>query len=298
MYCPQCGQQQVSGVVRFCSRCGFPLDGVIHLLSNGGMLPVYRGPEESKEMSPRKKGVRQGGILLLSGALVVPILGSSQATLPRRPSSRYSSPLPRSHMFCRWTTEDVVRCAIRRRRAKSIFSRNGQAIHSGAKARSPIWSSMQNALPPPAAQSSSGWRPRPITAELVSPPSVTENTTRLLDKERILRSNSEFAKKLACLSLKTTKRTPVGCHAGCGILIDRIKRQGPITFRDWMEAALYHQSMATTTVPIENDGAGKGTIAPVLSEVGYLRLLLRVISRVSTMKSSDQPLDNRRNRSR
>jgi len=39
------------------------------------------------------------------------------------------------------------------------------------------------ALPPPPAQSASGWRSRPITAELANPPSVTENTTRLLDKE-------------------------------------------------------------------------------------------------------------------
>jgi hypothetical protein len=38
------------------------------------------------------------------------------------------------------------------------------------------------ALPPPPARSPSAWR-RPNTAELVSPPSVTENTTRLLDKE-------------------------------------------------------------------------------------------------------------------
>jgi len=37
-------------------------------------------------------------------------------------------------------------------------------------------------LPPPPAQSALGWR-RPNTAELVNPPSVTENTTRLLDKE-------------------------------------------------------------------------------------------------------------------
>jgi hypothetical protein len=38
------------------------------------------------------------------------------------------------------------------------------------------------ALPPQPARSPSAWR-RPNTAELVSPPSVTENTTRLLDKE-------------------------------------------------------------------------------------------------------------------
>src|SRR5215470_13590943 len=87
MYCPQCGQQQVSGAVRFCSRCGFPLDGVIHLLSTGGMLPAYRSSDEPVVMSPRRKGVKQGAVLLLSGAVIVPILGTlasfSQATFPQ-----------------------------------------------------------------------------------------------------------------------------------------------------------------------------------------------------------------------
>jgi hypothetical protein len=38
-------------------------------------------------------------------------------------------------------------------------------------------------LPPPAANSSMGWRQRPNTAELYQPPSINENTTRLLDKD-------------------------------------------------------------------------------------------------------------------
>jgi len=67
MFCPQCGQQQISGAVRFCSRCGFPMDGVIHLLANSGMLPVYRSTDEPTQMSPRKRGVRQGMILALGG---------------------------------------------------------------------------------------------------------------------------------------------------------------------------------------------------------------------------------------
>src|SRR6185437_1337170 len=74
MFCPQCGQQQINGIIRFCSRCGFPLDGVIQLLANGGSLPAYRSPDEPVPMSPRKKGVKQGGLLLLSGAVIVPIL--------------------------------------------------------------------------------------------------------------------------------------------------------------------------------------------------------------------------------
>jgi hypothetical protein len=76
MFCPQCGQQQTTGAIRFCSRCGFPLDGVIQLLGTGGMIPVYhRNPDEPEVISPRRKGVKQGGILLLSGAVVVPLFG-------------------------------------------------------------------------------------------------------------------------------------------------------------------------------------------------------------------------------
>jgi hypothetical protein len=42
---------------------------------------------------------------------------------------------------------------------------------------------VQKASLPPPVQTQAPWRPRPITAELNGPPSVTENTTRLLDKE-------------------------------------------------------------------------------------------------------------------
>lgn len=38
-------------------------------------------------------------------------------------------------------------------------------------------------LPPASTNTAPSWRPRPNTSELVHPPSVTENTTRLLDKE-------------------------------------------------------------------------------------------------------------------
>src|SRR3982751_6597649 len=74
MFCPQCGQQQVTGAIRFCSRCGFPLDGVIQLLNNGGMIPIYRNPDEPILISARRRGVKQGGVLLLSGAVIFPIL--------------------------------------------------------------------------------------------------------------------------------------------------------------------------------------------------------------------------------
>jgi hypothetical protein len=42
---------------------------------------------------------------------------------------------------------------------------------------------MQNPALPPASVNTAAWRSRPNTAEIYQPPSVTENTTRLLDKD-------------------------------------------------------------------------------------------------------------------
>ena len=36
MYCPNCGQQQVSGEMRFCSRCGLALTGLAEWLASNG----------------------------------------------------------------------------------------------------------------------------------------------------------------------------------------------------------------------------------------------------------------------
>jgi hypothetical protein len=44
-------------------------------------------------------------------------------------------------------------------------------------------SSQNSALPPASADPMPAWRSRPNTAEIYQPPSVTENTTRLLNKD-------------------------------------------------------------------------------------------------------------------
>lgn len=75
MFCPTCGQRQISEETRFCSRCGFLLTGVTQLIVNGGALPQVFPPAETKAMSPRKKGLRQGAMLFMSGILIVPLLG-------------------------------------------------------------------------------------------------------------------------------------------------------------------------------------------------------------------------------
>ena len=179
MFCPQCGQQQAPGSVRFCSRCGFPLDGVMQLLTTGGLLHVYSEPEGPKEMSARKKGVRQGGILLLIGFVLVPILG----VLAGYSNSSFPEIL---------TALAALICFLGgplRMFYAAVFEEGAPSPRPRPFVQGPMPTPQFNpqvrnaALPPPSVQPGLGWRQRPNTAELANPPSVTENTTRLLDKE-------------------------------------------------------------------------------------------------------------------
>ena len=49
MYCPNCGQQQISDEMRFCSRCGLALSGLAEWLARGG---VPAKPEEKSPVAP------------------------------------------------------------------------------------------------------------------------------------------------------------------------------------------------------------------------------------------------------
>ena len=180
MFCPQCGQQQVTGVIRFCSRCGFPLDGVIQLLANGGMIPAYRASDEPVQPSARMRGVKQGGILFLSGILLVPILGMFASYA----DSRFMEILAAlAAMIC------FIGGPLRMLFA-AIFEQGAPKPIRHYSAPIPMHVPQQfashgqaPALPPQPARSPGAWRRRPNTAELANPPSVTENTTRLLEKE-------------------------------------------------------------------------------------------------------------------
>lgn len=57
MYCPRCSQQQVSEETKFCSRCGFPLGLVSEVLAHGGFLPQLADLHKSKKWLTKKNGV-------------------------------------------------------------------------------------------------------------------------------------------------------------------------------------------------------------------------------------------------
>jgi len=183
MHCPQCGQQQVSEITRFCSRCGYHLDGVAQLLAAGGMFPAYSLGEVTSEKSPKWKGVRQGMILFLVGVLLVPIMAVFSAYTNGFVSNAFQMLVALFSLLC------FVGGPIRMLYA-ALFEEGAPARGMLRASPSTYAPPMSNALPPPGrmnvlppanANPAGGWR-RPNTAELVGRPSVTDNTTRLLDR--------------------------------------------------------------------------------------------------------------------
>ncbi len=179
MYCPQCGQQQVSDSLRFCSRCGFPLEGVLQLLGSGGALPFYQ-PSGPREMSARRKGVRQGAALFLAGAVLVPMLGVFYSFTNGPNLLDILVPLAAIIFFLG---------GLMRMLFAAIFEEAVPKHHhivTTSYAPPPVsqlGAHAPSALPPARNNPATSWRSRPITSEVRQPSSVTENTTRLLDKD-------------------------------------------------------------------------------------------------------------------
>jgi hypothetical protein len=177
MFCPQCGQQQISGEMRFCSRCGFPLGGVIQLLASGGMIATTSDAgTSSKQLSPRRRGYRQGALMLLIAMIATPIMAIlAEAGLPE-------ILIPLTAILFFWG--GIIRMIYAR-----IFE---EATVGAAQDIPPAYipptgpaqfgaGAPQSALPPQRSVPVSNWRQPTNTAEIVPPASVTENTTRLLD---------------------------------------------------------------------------------------------------------------------
>ena len=168
--------------MRFCSRCGFPMEGAMHLLANGGLIPQYQHTVDQKGPSPRRKGVKQGALLMLIGAILVPILFIMSSFAPGR----------LENVFALFGSLAAILCFLGgplRMIFAGIFEEGAppksQFIMSNPYAP-PVIAAPQarvSALPPPAVNTAAAWRQRPNTAEIMQPPSVTDNTTRLLDQK-------------------------------------------------------------------------------------------------------------------
>jgi len=72
MFCPKCSQSQASEDMRYCSRCGFPLCGVAELVANDGTLPV-KSPNGS-DVTRRKLISKGWGAITVINLIVAPFV--------------------------------------------------------------------------------------------------------------------------------------------------------------------------------------------------------------------------------
>jgi len=170
MYCPGCGQQQISDEMRFCSRCGLALSGLADWLAGGG-LPAQRNVEVQQVPadSPRRKGIRRAGkLMFFSGVLFVVFLAISLAVDEGGPMI-----LPILVFFV-----SLVMMLYAR-----LFSDKTVPLVDHTAQTATLGSASTRSSLPSATSIPINNRQQVRTNELAQPPSVTDHTTRLLDNE-------------------------------------------------------------------------------------------------------------------
>jgi hypothetical protein len=178
MFCPKCGQQQISEETRFCSRCGLPLGVISETVAQGGYLPQLEAGQK-KTFFNKKNGVVFSifwimffllimaplwGILnvdrLAGASAIIGIFGGIMwliGVLVFLPSSKK----PLGHLA-----------------ESSRSAPQGLYGHGQRGALPPQQSPPVSSYAPPAG----GWR-APNTGEFANPGSVTDSTTKLLKRE-------------------------------------------------------------------------------------------------------------------
>lgn len=178
MFCPQCGQQQASEAARFCSRCGFQLAAVSGLLATGGAPPEMTMMEGAPAPpSPRRKGVQFGGKLMLSGMFLAPALAALSELIGFDEDIALVGVIVIMAGFFRLLYAFLFEDGPYRRQLQQQPTFVPQQQFAPPREAS--------ALPPGQGVPARGYvPPRAETADLAYRPSVTEGTTRLLDRER------------------------------------------------------------------------------------------------------------------
>jgi hypothetical protein len=189
MFCPQCGQRQSSNESRFCSSCGFQLHAVGDLLKTGGRLAGAK--PAPGQLSPRSRGIRQGVFTMLSTLVIVPlmaILGHELLGLPAEVVGA-TAVLLMMGGFLRF----IYALMFESTAAPEPQGLAQQQYVPPATPPSYLDSPRAAASLPPqqSAPVPHAYRaPRRFdTGELVPPPSVTDHTTRLLEKQPDERTN-------------------------------------------------------------------------------------------------------------
>lgn len=186
MYCPKCSQLQPSDDMRFCSRCGFALAGVAMLMNNDGVVPQPTGVTIQKLPQSRKRVMGESVIFTLiswaalSAATTWFDYGDPQESLAKMAAV----------LFFFLSLIGLMRFLYGFLFVKAVIVQPAtNVLPKVASQGTMAAASMRNALPAQPEFAGPNYSRRENTQEMVARPSVTENTTRLLQDPPTERSD-------------------------------------------------------------------------------------------------------------
>jgi hypothetical protein len=169
MFCPKCGQQS-SDEVRFCPKCGLQLAGLPAYIAGNDLMASRPDPARAAEMTSKRRGTRRGAKLMFFSVVLFPIFFGLAILV--------NGPGPLIVPLTVFLTGLVMLVYAR------IFGDDLIPVPQRASNRDLAAGSDRPALGAPT------FAPAPLfnqqranTAEIYQPPSITENTTKLLDKD-------------------------------------------------------------------------------------------------------------------
>lgn len=175
MYCPNCGQQQASNEMRFCSRCGLALSGLADWLAGDRIVstatPAVPATAPATLPSPRRKNIRRAAKMMFFSGAIFPIF--LMIALAENEEGAMLVPFFLFFISLAWMLY-----------ARLFSDPNPRVDTRATKTTHLTPMPARSSLPPASTIPISDMRgPQLRTNELAQPPSVTENTTRFLDKE-------------------------------------------------------------------------------------------------------------------
>ena len=169
MFCPRCGQQQLSEELRFCPRCGLPLASVTALLASDGAAPSGEEMARASKITARRAGIRRGTKLMFFSVVLFPVF--------LLPCFIIDSPVPLfapTALFLAglaWLLYFV------------LFGEDATAAPGHGEGAERFGTRAAPALEAPRSAPAQ-WQSTQRTTELSQPASVAEQTTTLLDKDQ------------------------------------------------------------------------------------------------------------------
>ena len=181
MFCPRCGQQAAEEV-RFCSRCGLPLDAAAELVEAGGVPDWSLAPGEAGGgLTPRQRGTRKG-LMMMAGALIFFVVA---ALLTAFKEDLFVFLIPPGILLTVGVMRMLYALLLEEHTPHAKSAKRLTAKAADAAAELPRPASHGAELPPARVVPASAYAKHGAkTSDMAAPPSVAESTTRLLDEDK------------------------------------------------------------------------------------------------------------------